>query len=69
MDLACLTARVTGFFGRIITATSRQNGTLRKLLDSRRIRTHGWGPRIRLDAPASQIASERSQAVVTGDAL
>ena len=48
-DLAALVARVVGFEGAIATDPSRPDGTPRKLLDSGRIRSFGWAPRVGLE--------------------
>lgn len=45
-ELAGLIAETVGFEGRIVYDTSKPNGTMRKLLDSSRIRSLGWGPKI-----------------------
>lgn len=41
-ELAVLIANVVDFKGRIVYDTSKPNGTMKKLLDSSRIRTLGW---------------------------
>lgn len=45
-ELAGLIAETVGFEGRIVYDTSKPNGTMRKLLDSSRIRSLGWRPKI-----------------------
>jgi GDP-L-fucose synthase len=45
-ELASLIAETVGFEGRIVYDTSKPNGTMRKLLDSSRIRSLGWSPKI-----------------------
>ncbi len=47
--LAELVARVVGFDGEVLFDTSRPDGTPRKLLDSTRLRSTGWRPRIHLE--------------------
>ncbi|HRK37700.1 MAG TPA: GDP-L-fucose synthase [Burkholderiaceae bacterium] len=47
-DLATTIAGVTGYRGRITWDTEKPDGAPRKLLDSSRIRTLGWAPRIPL---------------------
>lgn len=47
-DLAGLVAKVVGYTGAVEWDPTRPNGTPRKLLDSRKIRTTGWSPRITL---------------------
>ena len=48
-ELAELIARVVGYDGPVHWDTSRPDGTPRKLLDSSRIRSAGWEPRIGLE--------------------
>jgi len=45
-ELASLIAETVGFEGRIIYDASKPNGTMRKLLNSSRIRSLGWRPKI-----------------------
>jgi GDP-L-fucose synthase len=45
-ELASLIAEVIGFEGRIVYDKSKPNGTMKKLLDSSRIRALGWYPKI-----------------------
>ena len=45
-ELAALIAEVVGFEGRIVYDLSKPNGTMKKLLDSSRIRAIGWRPKI-----------------------
>jgi len=47
--LAELTARVTGFAGRLEFDPAMPDGTPRKLMDVSRIRALGWAPRISLE--------------------
>lgn len=47
-QLAELVAKVTGYGGEILWDTSKPNGTPRKILDSERLRSLGWAPRIEL---------------------
>jgi GDP-L-fucose synthase len=49
-ELAHTIARVVGFKGAIRFDTSKPDGTPRKLLDTSRLATLGWVPRIGLDA-------------------
>jgi GDP-L-fucose synthase len=47
-DLARLIADVVGFFGEIVQDPSKPDGTMRKLLDSGRLKALGWRQRIGL---------------------
>jgi GDP-L-fucose synthase len=49
MELAELIARVVGFGGRIVTDLSKPDGAPRKLLDTRKLLSLGWRPRIALE--------------------
>jgi GDP-L-fucose synthase len=48
-QLAELVAKVTGYGGEILWDTSKPNGTPRKILDSERLRSLGWVPKIGLE--------------------
>jgi GDP-L-fucose synthase len=45
-EIATTIAEVVGFEGKIVYDTTKPNGTMRKLLDSSRIRSLGWKPKI-----------------------
>ncbi len=45
-ELARIIAEIVGFKGKIVYDISKPNGTMRKLLDSSRIRSLGWSPKI-----------------------
>jgi GDP-L-fucose synthase len=45
-ELASMIADVVGFKGAILYDTSKPNGTMRKLLDSSRIHSLGWKPKV-----------------------
>lgn len=45
-ELAGLIAEAVGFEGRVVYDTSKPNGTMRKLLDSARVRSLGWRPKV-----------------------
>lgn len=47
-ELAHQIAGVTGFTGRISFDTSKPDGTMRKLMDSTRLKTMGWSPQVPL---------------------
>lgn len=47
-ELAQIIAQVTGFSGRISFDTSKPDGTMRKLMDSGRLRAMGWKPDVAL---------------------
>lgn len=49
LELARKVAKAVGFSGRIVTDTAKLEGTPRKLMDSSRLRSLGWAPRIRLE--------------------
>jgi GDP-L-fucose synthase len=48
LELAKLIAGVVGFTGRIITDPSKPDGTPRKLLDTRKLASLGWQPKMAL---------------------
>jgi GDP-L-fucose synthase len=57
LELAELIAHVVGFSGRVVTDSSKPDGTPRKLLDSSKLTNLGWRPRIALaDGLASTYA-------------
>lgn len=47
-ELAAIVAAAVGYRGRIVNDLSRPDGTPRKLLDTSRLRAHGWQPTIDL---------------------
>jgi GDP-L-fucose synthase len=49
LELAQVVARVTGFEGEIATDPSKPDGTMRKLMDVRRLKDMGWMPTIDLE--------------------
>jgi GDP-L-fucose synthase len=63
LELAKLIGRVVGFSGRIITDPSKPDGTPRKLLDTHKLASLGWEPKISLEAGLAStyqwFASER----------
>ncbi len=48
LEVAELICNVVGFRGKIVTDSTKPDGTPRKLLDSRELRALGWRPRIEL---------------------
>jgi GDP-L-fucose synthase len=56
-DLADRIARVVGYQGEIRFDSSKPDGAPRKLLDSSRILSLGWRPRIAIDAGLAQAYS------------
>ena len=61
-ELAHLIARKVGYQGRLRFDSSRPDGTMRKLMDSSRVRSLGWKPNIDLEQGIEQmIARLRSQ--------
>jgi len=48
LELAQTVAEVVGFSGQIVLDTTKPDGTPRKLMDSGRLRTQGWGPSVGL---------------------
>jgi len=53
-ELAERIARIIGFGGALVFDRTKPDGTPRKLMDSRRIATLGWKPRIGLDEGIAQ---------------
>jgi GDP-L-fucose synthase len=47
-ELAEMTAEIVGFRGRLVFDRSKPDGTPQKLLDSSRMRSQGWTPRVGL---------------------
>jgi GDP-L-fucose synthase len=54
LELARKIAEITGFKGRILTDTTKPDGTPRKLLDVSRLENMGWQARINLDEGLKQ---------------
>lgn len=65
-ELARLIANVTGFKGDIVFDTSKPDGTMRKLMDSGRLRAMGWKPRIDLARGVEETYAWFQANVVTG---
>ena len=49
LELAKLIAGVVGFTGEIVTDPSKPDGTPRKLLDTSKLESLGWHPKIGLE--------------------
>jgi GDP-L-fucose synthase len=49
LELAALVARVVGFGGKIVTDPAKPDGAPRKLLDTHKLESLGWRPRIPLE--------------------
>ncbi|HVE89280.1 MAG TPA: GDP-L-fucose synthase [Burkholderiaceae bacterium] len=61
-ELAQLIARKVGYQGRLRFNSSRPDGTMRKLMDSTRMRSLGWKPKIDLEQGIEQMIDRlRSQ--------
>jgi GDP-L-fucose synthase len=54
-ELAELIARLAGFRGKLLFDRSRPDGTPRKLMDSTRMRSIGWAPRVSLEQGVAQV--------------
>ena len=48
LDLAKLISKIVGFDGDILLDKSKPNGTMRKLLDSSKMKNLGWSPELTL---------------------
>lgn len=57
-ELAHLVAMATGYAGKIVFDTSKPDGSPRKWLDSGRLRTLGWEPRVSLEDGLKQAYLE-----------
>ena len=57
-ELAAVIAGVVGFDGNIVFDTDRPDGTPRKLLDSERLRSMGWRPRVGLEEGLRQAYAD-----------
>jgi GDP-L-fucose synthase len=49
LEVAALIARVVGFSGNVVTDPSKPDGTPRKLLDTSKLTSLGWQPRVGLE--------------------
>lgn len=57
-ELVELLAKVSAFEGKIIYDLKKPDGTMQKLLDSSRIGSHGWFPRISLEEGIKKVYSD-----------
>ncbi len=48
-DLALLIKKISGFKGKIVFDATKPDGTMRKLMDNRRITKLGWKPKVNLE--------------------
>jgi GDP-L-fucose synthase len=67
-DLALMIAELSGFKGEVIWDISRPNGTPRKVLDSSRMRSLGWSPKISLRDGIRSTIDWYREAVASGEA-
>jgi len=65
-DLASMIAELSGFKGEVIWDMSRPNGTQRKVLDSSRIKSLGWTPKISLKDGIRSTIDWYREAVASG---
>ena len=65
-DLALMIAELSGFKGEVIWDISRPNGTPRKVLDSSRMRSLGWTPKISLKEGIRSTIDWYREAVASG---
>ncbi len=57
-ELAQMVCKACGFKGKILWDPSRPDGVMRKVMDSSRLRTMNWKPRISLEEGLRQMAEE-----------
>lgn len=57
-DLAEMTQRVVGYEGRVVWNTDKPDGTPRKLMDSSKLYSMGWRPRITLEQGLTGVYEE-----------
>jgi GDP-L-fucose synthase len=65
-DLASMIAEFTGFEGEVLWNSIRPNGTPRKVLDSSRMRSLGWSPKISLRDGIRSTINWYREAVASG---
>ena len=66
-ELAEAIAQVVGFRGEISQDITKPDGAPRKLLDSARLRSFGWSPKITLEAGLKQTYSWYLENIVSGE--
>ena len=62
-ELALMVKEIVGFTGDLKFDASKPDGTPRKLMDSSRMRTLGWKPKISLRQGLRMLTSEVHQAL------
>ncbi len=66
LELARLIAKVVGFAGTIDCDTSKPDGTMRKLMDAKRMAELGWQPRISLEEGIANAYEDFLQSLNSG---
>ena len=64
-ELAETVCRVLGFEGKLVFDSSKPDGTPRKLMDSSRLRSLGWQPKVDLES-GIRMAFEAAKPVLDG---
>lgn len=64
-DLASLVKEITGFKGSIVFDISKPDGTVRKLMDSSKIRQIGWKPKIELKVGITETYQQYRRELLT----
>ena len=57
LELAQMVAKITGYSGRIVTDTTKRDGSPRKLMDVTRLKSMGWQAKIVLEDGVSETYS------------
>jgi GDP-L-fucose synthase len=55
LELAQLVAKIVGYEGKIVTDTSKPDGTPRKLMDVGKLNSKGWKAKITLNDGIEQV--------------
>ena len=58
LELAHTIARTVGFEGKILTDPSKPDGTPRKLMDSSKLRSTGWSPKVSMEEGLSRAYAD-----------